>query len=257
MIVGQSAEMQRAIRTHFDELLEDVRRTMGSTCRSRSSSLRGESRDRVVATVTVRGVGEARTSPDEASVTLTIEAIEQKAAAALAKVAERTQAALELCDSLGIEPAARVTSGASIAEHGEHDREGRWQHRGYRAWNQIVARVGEASVVGELIAGAVDRGAQVSGPAWTIAPDNPARVEACKEAALDARRRAEAYADALGVRVGAIVAVRDPGRAFRRLRARCGWRPWTQALSRRSRWRPASSSSRPPSRSSSSSNRDR
>ena len=230
---------------------------MGSTCRSRSSSLRGESRDRVVATVTVRGVGEARTSPDEASVTLTIEAIEQKAAAALAKVAERTQAALELCDSLGIEPAARVTSGASIAEHGEHDREGRWQHRGYRAWNQIVARVGEASVVGELIAGAVDRGAQLSGPAWTIAPDNPARVEACKEAALDARRRAEAYADALGVRVGAIVAVRDPGRAFRRLRARCGWRPWTQALSRRSRWRPASSSSRPPSRSSSNSNRDR
>jgi uncharacterized protein len=257
MIVGQSAEMQRAIRTHFDELLEDVRRTMGSTCRSRSSSLRGESRDRVVATVTLRGVGEARTSPDEASVTLTIEAIEQKAAAALAKVAERTQAALELCDSLGIEPAARVTSGASIAEHGEHDREGRWQHRGYRAWNQIVARVREASVVGELIAGAVDRGAEVSGPAWTIAPDNPARVEACKEAALDARRRAEAYADALGVRVGAIVAVRDPGRAFRRLRARCGWRPWTQALSRRSRWRPASSSSRPPSRSSSSSNRDR
>jgi uncharacterized protein YggE len=42
-------------------------------------------------------------------------------------------------------------------------------------------------------------------------PDNPARVEACKEAALDARRRAEAYADALGVRVGAIVALRDPG----------------------------------------------
>jgi uncharacterized protein len=164
-----------------------------------------------MATVTVRGVGEARTSPDEASVTLTIEAIEQKAAAALAKVAERTQAALELCDTLGIEPAARVTAGASIAEHGEHDREGRWQHRGYRAWNQIVVRVGAAPVVGELIAGGVDRGAQVSGPAWTIAPNNPARVEACKEAALDASRRAGAYADALGVRVGALVSIRDPG----------------------------------------------
>ena len=103
-----------------------------------------------MATVTVRGVGETRTSPDEASVTLTIEAVEQKAAAALAKVAERTQAALELCDSLGIESAARVTSGASIADHGEHDREGTWKHRGYRAWNQIVARVGEDPVVGEL-----------------------------------------------------------------------------------------------------------
>jgi uncharacterized protein len=164
-----------------------------------------------MATVTVRGVGTARTSPDEASVSLTMEAVEQTAAAALAKVAERTQALIELCDELQIEPAARVTTGASVAEHGEHDREGRWQHRGYRAWNQIVVRVGEASVVGEVIAGAVDRGAQASGPAWTIAPDNPARVEACKDAALDARRRADAYADALGVRVGAIVAVRDPG----------------------------------------------
>jgi uncharacterized protein len=83
-----------------------------------------------------------------------------------------------------------------------------------RAWNQVVVRVGDASVVGELIAGAVDRGAQVSGPAWTIATNNPARVEACKEAALDARRRAQAYADALGVRVGALVAVRDPERAI-------------------------------------------
>jgi uncharacterized protein YggE len=164
-----------------------------------------------MATATVRGVGDARTSPDEASVTLSIEAVEQTAAAALAKVAERTRAVVELCESLGIEPAARVTTGASVAEHGEHDREGRWQHRGYRAWNQVAARVGEASVVGELIAGAVDRRVQVNGPAWTIAPDNPAHVAACREAALDARRRAEAYAEALGARVGALVAVRDPG----------------------------------------------
>jgi uncharacterized protein len=164
-----------------------------------------------MATVTVRGVGNARTSPDEASVSLTMEAVEQTAAAALAKVAERTQALIELCDALGIDPAARVTTGASVAEHGEHDREGRWQHRGYRAWNQVSARVGEASVVGELIAGAVERRVQVNGPAWTIAPDNPAHPAACRGAALDARRRAEAYAEALGARVGALVAVRDPG----------------------------------------------
>lgn len=168
-----------------------------------------------MATVTVRGIGNARTSPDEASVSLAIEAIEQTAAAALAKVAERTQAALELCDSLGIEPRARVTTGVSVADHGEHDREGRWQHRGFRAWNQVLVRVGEASVVGELIAGAVDRGAQVNGPSWTIALDNPARIAACREAALDARRRAEAYAGALGVRVGALAAVRDPGTGVR------------------------------------------
>ena len=164
-----------------------------------------------MAAVSVRGTGQARTSPDEASVTLTLEAVEPTASAALDKVAEKTEAALELADELGIEPASRVTSGASVAEHGEHDREGRWQHRGYRAWSQLVVRVRDGAVVGELLAGAVDRGARVDGPAWTIAPDNPARLDACREAALDARRRAEAYAEALGARLGAIVAVRDPG----------------------------------------------
>jgi uncharacterized protein len=162
-------------------------------------------------TVTVRGTGEARTSPDEAGVTLTLEAVEPTAVAASAEVAERTQAALELCGTLGLDSTSRVTAGASVAEHGEHDREGRWQHRGYRAWNQVVVRVREASLVGELLAGAVDRGAHANGPAWTVALDNPARLDACREAALDARRRADAYAEALDARVGAIVAVRDPG----------------------------------------------
>jgi uncharacterized protein YggE len=98
-----------------------------------------------MATVTVRGTGNARTSEDEASVTLVTEAIEQTAAAALAKVAERTQAALDLCDTLGIEPSARVTAGASVAEHGEHDREGRWQHRGYRSVARLELRDQAAS----------------------------------------------------------------------------------------------------------------
>jgi uncharacterized protein YggE len=80
-----------------------------------------------------------------------------------------------------------VTAGASVAEHGEHDREGRWQHRGYRAWNQVVVRVGEASVVGELIAGAVDLGPQVNGPAWTIAPPpRPMRMAAMDAGAVEA-----------------------------------------------------------------------
>jgi uncharacterized protein YggE len=164
-----------------------------------------------MASVTVRGTGHVRTSPDEASVTLTLDAVEPTAAAALAKVAERTRAALELCAAHGIEPASRVTTGASVAEHGEHDREGRWQHPGYRASNHVGVRVGDAGVVGELVAGGADLGASVHGPAWSVAPTNPAYAEACAAAARDARRRAEAYADALGARIGAIVAVRDPG----------------------------------------------
>ena len=44
----------------------------------------------------------------------------------------------------------------------------------------------------------------MAGPRWWIAPDNPARVEACRQAAAEAKRKAEAYADALGLRLGAV-----------------------------------------------------
>ena len=44
LVLGQPPEMQRAIRKHFDELVEEYRTGGGSRCRSLSSSLRGESR---------------------------------------------------------------------------------------------------------------------------------------------------------------------------------------------------------------------
>ena len=52
---------------------------------------------------------------------------------------------------------------------------------------------------------------EVSGPTWRLAPDNPARLEACRLAVEDARRRADAYAGALGVELGAVVAMAEAG----------------------------------------------
>jgi uncharacterized protein len=51
----------------------------------------------------------------------------------------------------------------------------------------------------------------VEGTAWRLLPDNPAHAEAARLAALDARRRAEAYAAALGARIGVIASARDAG----------------------------------------------
>jgi uncharacterized protein YggE len=51
--------------------------------------------------------------------------------------------------------------------------------------------------------------AQIRGPWWRIPPDDPARLEACRRAAEDARTRAEAYADALGTAVSGLITVVD------------------------------------------------
>jgi uncharacterized protein YggE len=62
-----------------------------------------------------------------------------------------------------------------------------------------------------LIKQAVARtSAQVEGPWWQATPENPARLEACTRAASIARAKAEAYAEALGVRLGALTEVSKP-----------------------------------------------
>jgi uncharacterized protein YggE len=44
-----------------------------------------------------------------------------------------------------------------------------------------------------------------------VALDNPARTEAYRQAAADARRKAEAYVTALGARLGAVASLAEPG----------------------------------------------
>ena len=105
----------------------------------------------------------------------------------------------------------RQRPGVTVHEERD-DADGAHVHRGYRARNVVTVRLSAPSRAGRLIQGAVGRvNANVHGPLWWIAPDDPARVEACAGAAVEARRKAEAYAQALGLSLGRIIEVRESG----------------------------------------------
>jgi uncharacterized protein len=163
-----------------------------------------------MATITVRGTGAAFGTPDEATLGLSLDAVRATAAEALADVTERSAALVTLCRELGLGEADVTTMGVSAAEHGEHDKDGRWQHRGYRATNRVSARVRDVASIGPLLTAAVDRvGATVDGPHWRLLPEHAAHAEASRLAAQDARVRAEALAEALGGRLGSVASARD------------------------------------------------
>ena len=61
------------------------------------------------------------------------------------------------------------------------------------------------------MAGLVEASAAITGPEWTLAPTNPAHAEARRAAAEDARLRATAYAEALGLELGPVAWVSEPG----------------------------------------------
>jgi uncharacterized protein len=110
---------------------------------------------------------------------------------------------------LGVAPERRSTTGVTVREEFDYA-DGKQVHRGFRAQNVITARLADAAVAGKLIQTSIDRAkAEVRGPVWWIAPDNPARIEACKRAASEARRKAEAYAEALGLRLGSVAEIRE------------------------------------------------
>jgi uncharacterized protein YggE len=74
--------------------------------------------------------------------------------------------------------------------------------------------VRDADAVNAIVLGSVsEASANVMGPQWVVEPENPGRLAAYRRAALDARARAAAYADALGLALGAVLRIEEPAAA--------------------------------------------
>jgi uncharacterized protein YggE len=162
-----------------------------------------------IATVTARGDAVVRTEPDEALLWVTLSALRSEAPAALAHVAARSETLISLLAELGIDAADRSTSGITVAEEFDHTKDGR-QSLGCRATAVTSIRLTDLKLIGQLISRATDDlAAQVTGPQWHIALSNPARLEAARQAAADARRKAQAYAQGLGAALGPLIEIKD------------------------------------------------
>jgi uncharacterized protein YggE len=150
------------------------------------------------ATVKVRGDAIVRAEPDEAMLWITLTALEASPSAALQDVSARANALVEMLDGLGIAKTERSTTGVTVHEEVEHGASGR-RSLGYRAATRVSVRLTDHELIGRLIERAVeDLAARIDGPHWQIAPDNPARLKAAREAAADAQRKARAYAEGIG-----------------------------------------------------------
>jgi uncharacterized protein len=162
-------------------------------------------------TVTVLGEASVRVRPDQAQIQLEVVKVERRSEDAHRDVAVRSERLEALLEELRVPKDKRTTTGVSVAP--EQSWSGsRWERKGWRAANRIVDRLEDAAIAGRLIADAVDRAeATVGGPWWVVTPANPARMEACSQAALQARGKAQAYAAAVGLRLGAVTEIREPG----------------------------------------------
>lgn len=167
-----------------------------------------------VPTIAVTGEGRAEATPDMAHITIGITAQADTAAEALAQTSAAVRDTLARLDAAGIAPRDRQTTGLSLQPVWDYGRNTNAPPRitGFTAQNGVAVRARDLSALGGLLDAVVSGGAnRLDGLRFTVAEPQPLMDEARRRAVADARRRAELYAEAAGVTLGAVLSISEGG----------------------------------------------
>jgi hypothetical protein len=162
--------------------------------------------------VTAVGRGETEAAPDRAVVLLTVRAPGKTAGEASRTAAERSEKVLAaLRGKLGTGDRAD-SAGTSLQPVYVYDQGKPPRITGYTAEHQLRATTAKIQEVGALL-DAVTSAADVSidSVVFELADPSPAQASALRLAAKDARVRAAAMADGLGLTLGAVRSIHEGG----------------------------------------------
>ncbi len=165
-----------------------------------------------MSSVVVTGTARQLVQPDRVSVGLGLSAVAADAATALDQVSARSITLRDRLAELGFAERDWVTDGVSVSEEWEYRRDTHTLvgHRATTAVTVTIDRPDRMDRLAPLLRVAVGQtGAQVRDLRWQVDDTNPVRHELLGRAALDARRRAAAYAEALGLTLGAVELVSE------------------------------------------------
>ncbi len=178
----------------------------------RASSARAETLRDTTPSIAVIGEATQEAAPDRAVLRFGVvseKATAMEAAAANNKIAESILAELK---ALGLADADLRTENVSLEPFTNEERDAKGkvkQTQLYRARNDMAARIKPVEKAGEVAGRIVDKGVNnFQGVEFEFA-DPSARLDALRGAAVkDAQRRAQAYVEAAGMRLGRVLEIR-------------------------------------------------
>lgn len=167
--------------------------------------------------IVVTGHGETTARPDRATARVGATAQANDAAAAQNQVSQTISAAIEKIRSLGIPEQAIQSQGIDLSPVYSNPGSiapSEPRITGYRASSTLQVRIDDLTKIGPVIDAAVASGAnQIQGVSFELKNDTSQRQSALRDAAQQARTKAEAIAQALGVALGPIQEVQEQGAA--------------------------------------------
>ena len=159
------------------------------------------------------GQGEAKVTPDRASVLINVQTRGLTAAAAAADNAQRTKAVLDALARLGLPSDQLSTEGYSVYPEMAYDRNGGTPRvTGYVVTNTVKAETKQVSQAGAIVDAALGAGANlINGLSFYASSIEQPRRAAIALAVASARADAEAMAHAAGGALGGLIEMSTQG----------------------------------------------
>ena len=156
--------------------------------------------------ITVTGVGTITSVPDEASFTIGVQTQGSSAREALAANSEQMRRVIAAVKTAGVAKDDIKTQDVSVSAN--YVDEGRID--GYTARNSVLVKIRDLDKAGGILDAASNAGAtEVYGPTLSRSDEDDLQAKALRSAVEDARKKAEALADAAGVRLGRVTAMAE------------------------------------------------
>lgn len=165
--------------------------------------------------ITVFGTGQVETVPDMATITFGVRTQAEKAVDALAANSAAVADVIKTLSDSEMATKDVQTSGLSLSpmwDNGTVSDLGRPEIAGYMVSNQVTVRVRDLSTLGDVLAAVVENGAnEFYGLAFGVQAPGPLQDEARAKAVSEAKRKAEVYAEAAGVKLGRLLEMTENG----------------------------------------------
>ncbi len=166
-----------------------------------------------VPVIAVTGEGLINVTPDMATISIGVTTEGETARAAMDANNAQLSAALAQIRAAGVEDKDIQTSGLSLGPRYDYNRtksDGTAQITGFMASNNVTVRIRALEKLGGVLDAVVTDGANtLGGVSFGLQDPDPVLDAARKDAVRDARRKAELYAAAAGVRLGPVRSISE------------------------------------------------
>jgi uncharacterized protein YggE len=181
--------------------------------------------ERVEKLLTVTGEGTVAATPDSAVIRLGVSSQGKTARAASDANAREMTVVLAAIKESGVADRDIQTTSLSLQPQYDPSKTGAARLVGFQANNQVTVKIRDVGRLPAVLDRAISAGAnEMSGIEFVVSEQKKLLDKARTEAIADARRKAELYATAAGMKVGRVMAISEEGsapppRAFQALRA--------------------------------------